>query len=110
MTKDEILKQEWNSEIDKLCQNRVVQGFYSYGPIKINFGEGLVKALSMAENRIADYKRTRNKEYLLDAMNYLRYEFDYPSLTDTYFKETTDRGVLTTTFRDIERISGGVNK
>ena len=34
------------------------------------------------------YEETHNKEYLLDAANYLMFEFMYPSYQNSYFKAT----------------------
>lgn len=33
-------------------------------------------------------RKQKNREYLLDAMNYLMFEFMYPSIEGTYFKAT----------------------
>lgn len=82
------MAREYNSKIDKMRQNRVEVSFYKYGPARINFGEGLVKAKNSAEMCIKKYEETKNKEYLLDAMNYLMFEFDYPSIDGAYFKPT----------------------
>ena len=82
------MSKEYSEEIDKLRRNRVWVSFYKYGPARINFGEGLVKAKNSAEICIAKYEQTKNREYLLDAMNYLMFEFMYPSIEGTYFKQT----------------------
>ena len=82
------MSREYSDEVDKLRRNRVEVSFHKYGPAQINFGEGLVKAKSSAEMCIKKYEETKNREYLLDAMNYLMFEFMYPSLNDTYFKAT----------------------
>ena len=81
-------KNEYSDEVDKMRKNRVEISYYKYGPAKINFGEGLVKAKSSAEMCILKYEKTRNREYLLDAMNYLMFEFMYPSIEGTYFRAT----------------------
>lgn len=82
------VKSEYSDEVDKMRKNRVEISYYKYGPAKINFGEGLVKAKSSAEMCILKYEKTRNREYLLDAMNYLMFEFMYPSIEGTYFRAT----------------------
>ena len=82
------IAKEYSDEVDRMRKNRVQVSFFKYGPAKINFGEGLVKAKSSAEMCIAKYEKTKNREYLLDAMNYLMFEFMYPSIEGTYFKAT----------------------
>jgi hypothetical protein len=88
MTPEEILKQEYPEEFDKLCKNRVLTSFYKYGPAKINFGQGLVDAIESALMCIAKFQKTGNTEYLLDAANYLRFEFEYPQHPNAHFTAT----------------------
>lgn len=82
------IKREYSDEVDKMRKNRVEVSFHKYGPARINFGEGLVKAKSSALMCIKKYEETKNKEYLLDAMNYLMFEFMYPSMEGVFFKAT----------------------
>lgn len=85
------LSKEYSEEVDKMRKNRVKVSFYKYGPAKINFGEGLVNAKNSAEMCIKKYEETKNTEYLLDAMNYLMFEFMYPSYEGAYFKATDSK-------------------
>lgn len=82
------LKNEYSEEVDTMRKHRVEVSFYKYGPARINFGEGLVKAKNSALMCIEKYDQTGNTEYLLDAMNYLMFEFKFPSRKDAYFKTT----------------------
>lgn len=82
------IKREYSDEVDKMRKNRVEVSFHKYGPARINFGEGLVKAKNSALMCIKKYEETKNKEYLLDAMNYLMFEFMYPSMEGVFFKAT----------------------
>lgn len=82
------MKKEYSDEVDKMRKNRVEVSFYKYGPAAINFGEKLVNAKNSAAICVKKYEETKNKEYLLDAMNYLMFEFMYPSIEGTYFKAT----------------------
>lgn len=82
------LEREYSKEVDRMRRNRVEVSFYKYGPASINFGEHLVNAKNSANMCIKKYEETKNKEYLLDAMNYLMFEFMYPSMEDVYFKAT----------------------
>ena len=82
------MKKEYSDEVDKMRKNRVEVSFYKYGPAAINFGEKLVNAKNSAAICVKKYEETKNKEYLLDAMNYLMFEFMYPSMDGVYFKAT----------------------
>lgn len=82
------MSKEYSSKVDELRRNRVEVSFYKYGLAKINFGDHLVNAKNSAMMCIEKYEKTKNTEYLLDAMNYLMFEFMYPSYDDAYFKAT----------------------
>lgn len=82
------LKQEYSEEADKMRKNRIEMSFYKYGPARVNFENKLVDALATHELCVEKYKQTNNKEYLLDAMNYLMFEFMYPQVDGAFFKAT----------------------
>ena len=92
MLKNDILKTEYDKDIDYKRQNLVIQSYFKYGPAKHNFGEHLVNALDTMSQCVCKYDQTHNKEYLLDAMNYLMFEYMYPSYKDAYFKHTDSNG------------------
>ena len=77
---------EYSHKIDELRLNRVKMSFYKYGPAKINFGDRLVNALESHDLCIEKYKKTKNTEYLLDAMNYLMFEYMYPQEDGAFFQ------------------------
>lgn len=80
--------EEYNERVDELRKNRVKMSYYKYGSAKHNFGRGYVNALKSMDKCIEKYHNTKNKEYLLDAMNYLMFEFMYPQEKGVFFKET----------------------
>lgn len=80
--------EEYSDRVDELRQHRCEMSFYKYGSAKINFGQHLVDALKSHDLCVQKYKETGNTEYLLDAMNYLMFEFEYPSKPNAYFKAT----------------------
>ena len=85
------MKKEYSEEVDKMRKNRVETSFYKYGSAKINFGERIVNALETSELCVEKYLKTKNKEFLLDAMNYLMFEFMYPQQDGAFFKATDSR-------------------
>lgn len=102
-----IPEHEYSHKVDELRQNRVETSFYKYGSARRNFGRGYVNALGSNEKCIEAYNRTGNKEYLLDAMNYLMFEFMYPQRNGAYFKSTDSEesaGIDGISIREMERI------
>lgn len=102
-----IEKNEYSHKVDELRQNRVQKSFYKYGSAKRNFGRRYVNALRSHEKCIEAYNRTGNKEYLLDAMNYLMFEFMYPQKKGAYFRPTESKdsaGIVGISEKEMERI------
>lgn len=84
----EVPNTEYSVEFDTLRKNRVAVSFHKYGSAARNFGGGLVKALPTMELCVAKYNETGNTEYLLDAANYLMFEFMYPQHPKKHFRAT----------------------
>lgn len=84
---NDILKQEYSEEFDKLRQNRVEVSFHKYGPARDNFGAGRVDAIGSLELCLDKFKKTHNTEYLLDVANYAMFRYMFP-LPGEYFKTT----------------------
>lgn len=82
------LPKEYSDRFDILRQNRVDVSFLKYGSAKINFGDKLVDALKTHDLCIEKYKQTGNTEYLVDAANYLMFEFMYPQIEGAHFRAT----------------------
>ena len=85
------LSREYSEEVDKMRKNRVEVSFHKYGPARINFGERLVDAIKSSDLCVEKYNKTGNTEYLLDAMNYLMFEFMFPQKKGAYFKATDSK-------------------
>lgn len=79
---------EYSDRFDELRQNRVEVSMYKYGSAKVNFGDRLVDAIKSHDLCIKKYEETGNTEYLLDAANYLMFEFMYPQREGAFFKAT----------------------
>lgn len=86
-----VLDKEYSKRFDELRKNRVEVSFYKYGPAKINFGDRLVDAIGSCKLCMEKYEKTKNTEYLLDAANYLMFEFMYPQLDGAFFKPTDSK-------------------
>lgn len=92
---NDILKQEYDFSVDKKRQNRVEVSYYKYGPARKNFGEGRVDALATAERCIDAFKKDKNSEHLIDAMNYLMFRIKYPMPGDICKATDSDKSVGT---------------
>ena len=99
------LLKEYSEEFNKLRLNRIKTSFYKYGSAKINFGKGLVNAVETAEKCIKKYQDTGNTEYLLDAANYLMFEYMYPQHDNAHFKATESHesaGIVGMSIKEME--------
>jgi hypothetical protein len=82
---------EINEEFIQGMLNRMATSYFKYGkvsdayPLKVN-------AFKSMEDRLKLYKTTKNKEYLIDAANFLMIEFMLPSIFGTFFKATDSDG------------------
>lgn len=88
---EEILATEYSEEFDVLRKNRVATSFHKYGPIAINYGEGLVEGIPTLERCIEAYKRTGNIEYMVDVANYAMFEYMHPQHKNAHFKATESK-------------------
>lgn len=83
-------KEEYSEEFDKLRKNRVEVSYHKYGSAKDNFDSDLhlVDAIKSHDKCLEKYKKTGNTEYLLDAANYLMFEYMYPQHPNAHFRAT----------------------
>lgn len=98
---------EYSEKVDKMRKALVEQSYYKYGSAAVNFGRRLVNALETSEKCVEKYNKTHNKEYLLDAMNYLMFEYMYPSYDDAYFHYTNSdesAGIAGMSILEMERM------
>jgi hypothetical protein len=69
--------------------NRLIVGYHRYeqhtGPERRNY-------LRRIGDKLADYRRTGNRELLVDVANYCMREFEFPSIPETYFGADDSRG------------------
>lgn len=74
---------QWSYKFVDLMKNRVLMGFFRYGFVQ---DARLCDWLKFAKLKIQKYENTGNQEYLIDAANYLMFEFQFPSRYDVYFE------------------------
>lgn len=90
MTKEEILYTEYNELFDTLRKDRMVTSFYKYGPVEINYKQGLIDAIKSLKMRLQMYEDTGNTEFLCDVANFAMIAFMYPQHPSAHFKAIDD--------------------
>lgn len=101
-----MISEEYSNRFDELRKNRVEVSFFKYGPARKNFRTGNVKAIPSMELCIEKYNSTGNTEYLVDAANYLMFEFMYPQHLKAHFKATDSQesaGIVGISVNEMER-------
>ena len=102
------MKEEYCDQFDQLRRNRMETSFYKYGPARKNYQTGNVQALPTMELCVQKYHETGNKEYLVDAANYLMLEFMYPQHPKAHFRATESKesaGQVGMSVREMEQYS-----
>lgn len=100
------MSKEYSEEFDKLRKNRVEMSFYKYGSARKNFRTGNVKAIPTMELCVKKYQETGNREYLLDAANYLMFEYMFPQHPNAHFRVTNSEesaGIVGMSVNEMER-------
>lgn len=85
---DHILQQEFSEEFVRTMKNRMLVGYFRYGPVADDDSNYVVRALK----RVREYLRTGNQEMLVDAANFLMMEFMHPQHPDAHFNPVNRKG------------------
>ena len=83
-----ILEESYPKDLDRHREKALIVSHYKYGSARKNFSEGRVDAIKTAELCIEAYKKDGNKEHIVDAMNYLGFEWKFPIHPKAHFKST----------------------
>jgi len=86
---DKIKQLQYSKKFTKLMNNRMIMGFFRYGKKKTRNAN--YDYIASAKRRILLYEQIGNLEYLVDAANMLRMEFDTPQNSKAYFKSIDDK-------------------
>ena len=100
------MSKEYSEEFDKLRKNRVEMSFYKYGPARKNFATGNVQAIPTMELCVKKYQETGNREFLLDASNYLMFEYMFPQHPKAHFRATSSEestGIVGISVNEMEK-------
>lgn len=87
MSIEEILEIQFCPGFLDAMKARLVQGFMKYGPAKKE--SAFTDAIANARKRIAKYEETGNTEWLVDAANFVMFEFASPAHPNAHFRATS---------------------
>lgn len=107
------IHEEYSDRFDQLRKNRVEVSYYKYGPARANFASGNVQAIPTMQRCIEKYNSTGNTEYLLDAANYLMFEFMFPQVPGAYFRATDSKesaGIVGISVAEMEKYKSELNE
>lgn len=69
-------------KFEEYRKNRMLMGYFRYGPLVCQIGKAKYDNIGSIEKRIAQYKKDHNREHLVDIANLAMIEFathpDYP--------------------------------
>ena len=108
-----ILKTEFCEEFIDLMRNRMVMGFYTYGPMKTNYKGKLINCIESMKLRIKKFEETGNIEYLVDVANFAMIEFKYPQHERAHFRATDNHdspGIVGMSIQEIKDFDKGIDR
>ena len=87
---DKTINEKKIDEVVNRCKRAMDISYYKYGDARKNFGEGRVDALGSLDNCLIKFNKTKNTEYLHDAINYLLFRILFPLPGDHYTPTDSD--------------------
>jgi len=86
-SREEILRRDFSSAFIDKMKNAIVTSHFKYGWANKTYPE-LAQAYKCAKERLEEYEKTHNKEYLVDVANFALLEFLYPAFSDARYSPT----------------------
>ena len=92
-SREEILRRDFSNSFIEKMKNAIEMSHYKYGWASKTYPE-LAQAYKCAKERLAEYEKTHNKEYLVDVANFVMLEFLYPAFSDAkYIPTDSDKSI-----------------
>ena len=85
--REQILKRDFSAEFIEKMKNAIETSHYKYGFASKTYPE-LAQAYKCAKERLEEYEKTHNKEFLVDVANFVMLEFLYPAFPDAKYTPT----------------------
>ena len=86
-SREEILRRDFSSAFVEKMKNAIELSHYKYGWASKTYPE-LAQAYKCVKERLEEYEKTHNKEYLVDLANFAMIEFMYPTFADAKYTPT----------------------
>ena len=99
--------EDWSPLFVELMKNRVMMSHHKYGSVRKNYRTGNIDALATMKKCLDKYRETGNTEYLVDASNYVMFEFMYPQIPGAAFRATDSKesaGIVGISEKEMEEI------
>jgi hypothetical protein len=84
-----ILNTEFSDTFVEGMKSRMIVSYYKYGKLADAYPHK-VNAIASLTDRLRQYARTGNTEFLIDAANFAMIEFMHPSVDGAHFAGTDD--------------------
>lgn len=91
MTPQDVLKTEFSEDFTQHMKNAMVVSYYKYGAISEGFPDK-VDAVGSLMQRLREYTKTGNTEYLVDVANFAMIEFMHPRHPEAHYTPTDSDG------------------
>lgn len=82
---EEILRTEFSADFVQHMKNAMALSYYKYGPISEGYPTR-VDAVGSLMDRLREYAKTGNTEYLVDVANFAMIEFMHPRHPDAKYE------------------------
>ena len=83
-SREEILKRDFSDEFVFKMKRAIEMSHYKYGWASKTYPE-LAQAANCIEDRLEAYRKTHNKDYLVDIANFAMLEYLYPMFKDAHY-------------------------
>ena len=86
-TREEILRRDFSNSFIEKMKNSIEMSHYKYGWASQTYPE-LAQAYKCIRQRLDEYEKTHNKDYLIDVAGFAMLEFLYPAFKDAQYIPT----------------------
>lgn len=90
MMEDKSINEKKIDEIVERCKKALDVSYFKYGEARKNYAGGRVDALGALDNCLIKFNKTKNTEYLHDAINYILLRMLFPLPGDHYTPTDSD--------------------
>lgn len=99
-TREDILRRDFSEEFVVKMKNAIETSHHKYGWASKTYPE-LAQAYKCIQERLDIYKKTHNKELLIDIANFAMLEYLYPAFEDAKYTPTDSK--------DSPGLAGGIS-